>query len=117
MSDHDELDTFSEDETMRDQHAKRQPGAALPVASIVLCLAGAAIGYYLNWIIGAAMLIASIVCGALALRRRAPYRWLSIVSIVLCVLALIFTVAVVSVIFYRVQQMDELLASASMRLG
>ncbi|WP_019239469.1 MULTISPECIES: hypothetical protein [Enorma] len=112
MSTHDELDTQRDDFEDETGGEPRGTGAALPIACLVLCVVGALIGYYLLWIAGAIMLFASIVYGVLALRRHAPYRWMAIAGIVLSVIALIFAAAVISVIFFQAQQMNELLAAA-----
>ena len=112
MSMHDELDFFDEATDEGIDEKPKQPTAALPIASLALCLVGAFVGYYFVWLIGGIMLIASIVCGAIALRRRAPYRWAAIAGIALSVIALIFAAAVISVIFYQMEHMEELLAAA-----
>ena len=112
MSTHDELDTFDTELDEQPDKSPWQPGPALPFTALALCVVGALIGYYLLWIAGAIMLFASIVCGVLALRRHAPYRWMAIAGIVLSVIALIFAAAVISVIFFQAQQMNELLAAA-----
>ena len=112
MGTHDEFDELNEASDEELAERTRSAGPALPIASLVLCLAGALVGYYFIWLVGAIMLFASIVCGIIALRRHAPYRWMARIAIALSVIALIFAAAVISVIFYQAQQMNELLAAA-----
>lgn len=111
MSTHDELDAFDTELDEQPDKSPWQPDPALPFTALALCVAGVVIGYYFIWLLGAAMLIASIVCGIIALRRHAPYRWAAIIAITLSAIALIFAAAVISVIVYQVQHAEELLAA------
>lgn len=69
MSEH--FDANQIDEAKDSEQLHRTPGPALPIISLVASIAGAAIGYYINWPVGVVLVITSIVCGILA-RKLAP---------------------------------------------
>ena len=64
MSEH--FDANQIDEAKDSEQFHRTPGPALPIISLVASIAGAAIGYYINWPVGVVLVITSIVCGVLA---------------------------------------------------
>ena len=104
MSEH--FDANQIDEAKDSEQLHRTPGPALPIISLVASIAGAAIGYYINWPVGAVLVITSIVCG----KRRAPYRWAATIGIIISALCLVVCVVVVSIVMYQMQQMNSLLS-------
>lgn len=108
MSEH--FDANQIDEAKDSEQSHRTPGPALPIISLVASIAGAAIGYYINWPVGVVLVITSIVCGVLARKRRAPYRWAATIGIIISALCLVVCVVVVSIVMYQMQQMNNLLS-------
>lgn len=90
----------------------RPPSPALSFSSLGASLVGALIGYFVNWPIGAVLLVASIALGVVARKRHAEQRWAATLGIIISALCLLACFVVVSVVFYRAQQMTELLASS-----
>lgn len=69
-------------------HANSTPstkphGPALPIVSLALLIAGAAVGLALQWLAGVALILASLVVAAIAVRRRAAARPLAIAVLVI----------------------------------
>lgn len=92
-------------------HGTDTESPALSIASLALGVAGALIGYRVNWLAGVVLLLVGIVCGVIALRRRTPLHWAAIAGIIVGAICLIICAAVISIVFYQAQQMNELLSS------
>ena len=89
---------------------RKTPSSSIARPALVASIAGAAIGYYINWPVGVVLVITSIVCGVLARKRRAPYRWAATIGIIISALCLVVCVVVVSIVMYQMQQMNSLLS-------
>ena len=97
-------------------HHSRVPastGPALSIAALLACVVGAPVGYFVSWPVGIFLIIASLVCAIVAIRKHASMRPLAILALVLDLVLIIAIIVVFAMLLHQINQMNELMGTVS----